>query len=540
MAYCCVPHCRSHGRRTAPELSFHEIPADWDLRESWIRAIGRDNWVPNTTSNYSKVCSKHFKETDFIEGKRRRLVKGVIPSVFEDTIGAKRRNGGRVRKTCCSDDVREDRVGRRKVQKRSEGAEQQVEAPPASPPSIAAGDGAANEPTEETGADLERGESRSPQNVEEGTPSESSQAPACEMGGCCVPLCKSSHRSPGRIALHEFPVTEVRNDWIRNISRLAAGPRQEPWVPNDRSKVCSLHFKPEDYREGVKLRRLKPDAVPTVFPDRPASPHPAAKKDGPKRAPATPPSPAEVSPASARKARFGILCAVPKCDSRAGVTHDVLFHEIPANLQRRQSWLDALRSVRPVGDKSWQPSDHTKICSKHFKPEDYIQGPKKRYLAPHAVPSKFPRTAVKSLSKAAAKSVTSRVSRAVTANKARTRDLSNTSSFSSSSSSVKTTDRSCQTDQKRLELSTASHGQRQSRSIQVSLVESQNQLAETDVPRDSVGCQTLVTGLTIAAYQDQMLMLKDQCNRLQAELLELRHRNAVLTAAASVVHVAGK
>ncbi|EEC14333.1 conserved hypothetical protein [Ixodes scapularis] len=314
------------------------------------------------------------------------------------------------------------------------------------------------------------------------------------MGCCCVPLCKSSHRSPGRVAFHEFPVTEVRNDWIRNISCLAAGP--EPWAPNDRSKVCSLHFKPEDYREGLKLRRLKPDAVPTVFSDRPAFPRPAAKKDGPKRAPETPPP--EISPVSARKAR------------------------------------------RVERDKSWQPSDHTKICSKHFKPEDYIQGPKKRYLAPHAVPSKFPRTAVKSLSKAAAKSVTSRVSRAVTASEARTRDFSNTSSFSSSSSSVKTTDRSCQTDQKLLELSTASHGQRESRSIQVSLVKSQNQLAETDVPRDSVGCQTLVTGLTIAAYQDQMLMLKDQCHRLQAELLELRHRNAVLTAAASLVHVAGK
>lgn len=175
MAYCCVPHCRSHGKRTAPELSFHEIPADWDLRESWIRAIGRDNWVPNTTSNYSKVCSKHFKETDFIEGKRRRLVKGVVPSVFEDSCGAKKRNGGRVRKTCCSDNVHKDCVGGRKVQKRSEGAERQVEAPAASPPSSAGGDEAANEPTESTAADLERGESRSPQNIEEETPSGSSQ-----------------------------------------------------------------------------------------------------------------------------------------------------------------------------------------------------------------------------------------------------------------------------------------------------------------------------------------------------------------------------
>ncbi|KAH7958211.1 hypothetical protein HPB51_027804 [Rhipicephalus microplus] len=49
-------------------------------------AIRRDDWVPNMTSNYSSVCNKHFMETDFAEGKRRRLKKGVIPTVFPDYI----------------------------------------------------------------------------------------------------------------------------------------------------------------------------------------------------------------------------------------------------------------------------------------------------------------------------------------------------------------------------------------------------------------------------------------------------------------------
>ncbi|KAL3194413.1 hypothetical protein MRX96_016207 [Rhipicephalus microplus] len=53
------------------------------------------------------------------------------------------------------------------------------------------------------------------------------------------------------------------------------GPGKQPWLPNDRSKVCSLHFRPEDYRESTKYRRLKPDAAPTLFPDFPTYLQPA-------------------------------------------------------------------------------------------------------------------------------------------------------------------------------------------------------------------------------------------------------------------------
>ncbi|KAH6927348.1 hypothetical protein HPB50_001999 [Hyalomma asiaticum] len=84
MAYCCVPHCRSDGKQRLPGVSFHEIPAEETARQQWIKAIRRDDWVPNTTSNYSRVCSKHFRETDFAEGKRHRLKKGVILTVLSD------------------------------------------------------------------------------------------------------------------------------------------------------------------------------------------------------------------------------------------------------------------------------------------------------------------------------------------------------------------------------------------------------------------------------------------------------------------------
>ncbi|KAH8024859.1 hypothetical protein HPB51_001772 [Rhipicephalus microplus] len=84
MAYCCVPLCKSDEKKKPAGLSFHELPADADARARWLAAIRRDKWSPNTTSCYTKVCSRHFKEEDFIEGKRRRLKKGAVPSVFEE------------------------------------------------------------------------------------------------------------------------------------------------------------------------------------------------------------------------------------------------------------------------------------------------------------------------------------------------------------------------------------------------------------------------------------------------------------------------
>ncbi|KAH8018237.1 hypothetical protein HPB51_000848 [Rhipicephalus microplus] len=85
MSYCCVPLCKSDEKKKTPGLSFHEIPSAADEREKWQAVIRRDNWSPNSTSCYTKVCSRHFRAEDFVEGKRRRfLKKGVVPSVFED------------------------------------------------------------------------------------------------------------------------------------------------------------------------------------------------------------------------------------------------------------------------------------------------------------------------------------------------------------------------------------------------------------------------------------------------------------------------
>ncbi|XP_049274277.1 peroxynitrite isomerase THAP4-like [Rhipicephalus sanguineus] len=83
MRCCCVPFCTSSQRKKEAGVSFHEIPANTELRERWLRVIARKNWVPNSTSNYSAVCSLHFVEADFRENTKRRMLKpDAVPSVF--------------------------------------------------------------------------------------------------------------------------------------------------------------------------------------------------------------------------------------------------------------------------------------------------------------------------------------------------------------------------------------------------------------------------------------------------------------------------
>lgn len=87
------------------------------------------------------------------------------------------------------------------------------------------------------------------------------------MAYCCVPLCKSNSKKKLGISFHEFPGNETyRQAWLKAISR-------KDFVPNENSNtslVCSLHFVDSDFSSStIKRRRLKPDAVPSVFSEYP-------------------------------------------------------------------------------------------------------------------------------------------------------------------------------------------------------------------------------------------------------------------------------
>ena len=92
---CCVPYCKS-GLRASKErkkFSLHSFPSDGVLKERWLRAISRYNFIP---SKHSRVCSFHFLKSDFNTMRsdsnkwrkrgarvcRQLLKKNAIPSVF--------------------------------------------------------------------------------------------------------------------------------------------------------------------------------------------------------------------------------------------------------------------------------------------------------------------------------------------------------------------------------------------------------------------------------------------------------------------------
>ncbi|KAH7939442.1 hypothetical protein HPB52_012697 [Rhipicephalus sanguineus] len=73
-------------RKRVADLTFHEIPSDSSLREQWLKAISRDDWVPRSNP---LVCSLHFRTADFREDCKKRLLKrGTVPSVFDEQISS--------------------------------------------------------------------------------------------------------------------------------------------------------------------------------------------------------------------------------------------------------------------------------------------------------------------------------------------------------------------------------------------------------------------------------------------------------------------
>lgn len=76
VGYCCI--CKIE-QGMIPDVSFHRIPHNPELKAKWFVNIGRN------VGNYSSVCSRHFEEKDFSykiygENVKRFLVPTAVPS----------------------------------------------------------------------------------------------------------------------------------------------------------------------------------------------------------------------------------------------------------------------------------------------------------------------------------------------------------------------------------------------------------------------------------------------------------------------------
>ncbi|GAB0099362.1 hypothetical protein DMENIID0001_152180 [Sergentomyia squamirostris] len=83
-SYCCVLSCRKRLERNKRNISSFSFPNDTKRKNQWINAIQKvqKNWVP---SAFNKICSDHFKKTDFILNDKTQellLKTTAIPCIF--------------------------------------------------------------------------------------------------------------------------------------------------------------------------------------------------------------------------------------------------------------------------------------------------------------------------------------------------------------------------------------------------------------------------------------------------------------------------
>ncbi|XP_059061705.1 THAP domain-containing protein 2-like [Achroia grisella] len=79
MVICYILGCKSRSERKCENITFHTFPKDSTIRQIWIRATRRDNWIP---SKYARICSKHFERNCFRKTSRNVYLKAYsVPTL---------------------------------------------------------------------------------------------------------------------------------------------------------------------------------------------------------------------------------------------------------------------------------------------------------------------------------------------------------------------------------------------------------------------------------------------------------------------------
>ncbi|XP_045900903.1 peroxynitrite isomerase THAP4-like [Micropterus dolomieu] len=151
---------------------------------------------------------------------------------------------------------------------------------------------------------------------------------------CCVPGCKGYEEAKSRgVVFHGLPTRDPQRcrTWLKAIQN----PRFDEDTPVSKYsgvRVCSLHFKPEDYEEDFRAKilnvtpkpTLKSGAVPSVFPGRQrgqpgssdASPPPPPKRSRAQTACGAAGSSSQSAPAAAADESFCIVVSVDPQEDR--------------------------------------------------------------------------------------------------------------------------------------------------------------------------------------------------------------------------------
>ena len=114
---CCIPHCTVTGYvvENGKKVTFHSLPKNNEALKKWLVNIRRDTGTNFCISKYTKVCSRHFRDEDFlITAKGRKFLKnGAVPTKFTWTKANKprrvlQRNSSNMDEALCSKESDKD------------------------------------------------------------------------------------------------------------------------------------------------------------------------------------------------------------------------------------------------------------------------------------------------------------------------------------------------------------------------------------------------------------------------------------------------
>ena len=119
---CCIPGCNTGYRSNASKekISLYKFPKDENMRQKWIRAIPRKDWIPTDSH---RVCAKHFHKDDFVVAsadskinrrnsreknslQRKRAKPEAIPRIFAGLPSYLSTSAASERSTSCSSSAR--------------------------------------------------------------------------------------------------------------------------------------------------------------------------------------------------------------------------------------------------------------------------------------------------------------------------------------------------------------------------------------------------------------------------------------------------
>uniref|UniRef100_A0A3Q3WNW4 THAP-type domain-containing protein n=1 Tax=Mola mola TaxID=94237 RepID=A0A3Q3WNW4_MOLML len=69
---------------------------------------------------------------------------------------------------------------------------------------------------------------------------------------------------------------------------------------------------------------------------------------------------------SQRGTDAAVKCSVPLCSGSSRLNSKVSFHSFPVDPEVRARWLTK------IGRDSLTPTENTRVCSRHFRPEDFV------------------------------------------------------------------------------------------------------------------------------------------------------------------------